>query len=242
MIESYVAIDLETTGLNPKEDRILEIGAVKIRGGNVEKEFSTLINPKREITDRIVDLTGITEKMVENAPAIQEIIEEVIAFCEDLPLLGHNILFDYSFLKRAAVNSGLPFEKTGVDTLKLCRRFMPEEEKKNLAAACAWFQVTNTRAHRALSDAYAAHGLYQEIKRRYADKGEEAFSSIPLKYRIKKEQPASKRQKEHLHDLLKYHKIAVSLQIDDLTRNEISRMTDKIISQYGRIIVTDQRV
>ena len=236
MIESYVAVDLETTGLNPKHDRILEIGAVMIWNGQVEKEFSTLINPKREITDRIVDLTGISGEMVENAPGIEDVIENVISFCGGLPLLGHNILFDYSFLKRAAVNSGYQFEKNGVDTLKLSRKFMPQEEKKNLSAACEWFHVKNDRAHRALADAYAAHELYQALKDRYSGQEPEAFSAQALQYHVKKEQPASKRQKDHLRDLLKYHKISVSLQIDDLTRNEISRITDKIISQYGRIL------
>ncbi|RGZ01264.1 3'-5' exonuclease [Clostridium sp. AM58-1XD] len=236
MIESYVAIDLETTGLNPKQDRILEIGAVLVCNGHVTKEFSTLINPKREITDKIVDLTGISGEMVENAPGIDDVIDEVLSFCSDCPLLGHNILFDYSFLKRAAVNSGHLFEKNGVDTLKLSRKFMPQEEKKNLSAACEWFHVKTDRAHRALADAYAAHELYQAMKNMYSDQEPGAFSAGILQYHVKKEQPASKRQKDHLRDLLKYHKISVSLQIDDLTRNEISRITDKIISQYGRII------
>lgn len=236
MAESYIAIDLETTGLNPKEDRILEIGAIRFRNGKAEEEFSTLINPKREITDRIVDLTGITGKMVDNSPGIEEVIEKVTAFCEDLPLLGHNILFDYSFLKRASVNKGIAFERNGIDTLKLCRKFMPAEEKKNLSSACAYFQVSQDTAHRALSDAWAAHRLYQAVKKQYFEENSEAFRPYQLQYHIKKEQPASKRQKDHLRDLLKYHKIALSLQIDDLTRNEISRITDKIISQYGRIL------
>ncbi|MEY8338574.1 3'-5' exonuclease [Lachnospiraceae bacterium 62-35] len=236
MADSYIAIDLETTGLNPKEDRILEIGAIQVVKGRVQKEFSTLINPKREITEKVVDLTGITGEMVENAPGIEEVISEAVSFCNGLPLLGHHIIFDYSFLKRAAVNAGIPFEKDGVDTLKLCRKFMPEEEKKNLSSACAWFQVKNTKAHRALSDAYAAHALFMTMKEQYFSGEPSAFSPFPLQYHVKKEQPASKRQKQHLRDLLKYHKIAIALEIDDLTRNEISRITDKIISRYGRII------
>ena len=87
-------------------------------------------------------------------------------------------------------------------------------------------------------DARGAHDLYQVLADRFGDCGAERFSPRQLVYKIKKEQLASKRQKEVLHQLLKYHKIEITVQIDYLSRNEISRMTDKIISQYGRIYGT----
>lgn len=80
--------------------------------------------------------------MVENAPDIGDEIGEFLDFCGQLPLLGHHVIFDYSFLKRAAVNQGLEFERTGLDTLQLCRRFMPQEEKKNLEAACRFLRYS----------------------------------------------------------------------------------------------------
>ena len=89
--------------------------------------------------------------------------------------------------------------------------------------------------HRAMADAMAAHQLYQAMKKRYGKERPDVFSEENLIYRVKKEQPASKRQKEHLQDLIKYHKICVTVQIEYMSRNEVSRMTDKIISQYGRI-------
>lgn len=235
MTEKYVAVDLETTGLDPKQERILEIGAVRVENGRETAVFSRLIDPRREIPARITELTGITGEMVENCPEIGRVIGEFLEFCGEEPILGHHVIFDYSFLKRAAVNAGFSFERQGIDTLKLCRRFMPEEEKKNLAAACRYFGVETEGSHRAVSDARAAHLLYRKMAALHGKEAEEAFLPRPLNYKVKREQPASKRQKELLRDLLKYHKITLSAQMDDLSRNEISRITDRMISQYGRI-------
>ena len=166
MINSYVALDLETTGIGARHEKITEIGMVKVIDGEAVDTYHTMVNPHREIPERIVELTGITDDMVKDAPGIDEILDEVLNFTEDLPLLGHQIIFDYGFLVQAAVNQKRKFEKYGVDTLKLCRYLMPGAEKKNLGAACAYFGVHQDTAHRALSDAYAAHDLYQELKRR----------------------------------------------------------------------------
>lgn len=240
--DSYVAIDLETTGLEPKHDKIIEIGAVRVIGGEIRQTFSTFVNPRRELDSRIRELTGITGEMVEDAPDVDDVIGQIVDFCRDLPLLGHHVIFDYSFLKRAAVNRGLPFEKEGIDTLTLCRKFMPEDEKKNLENASRYYGVEQTDAHRALADAMTAHLLYRAVKKNHFSTAPEAFRCKPLVYKVKKEQPASKKQKEVLRDLLKYHRINVSVQIDYLSRNEVSRMTDKIISRYGRIKRGDTNV
>ena len=104
MTDTYVAIDLETTGLDPKKEKIIEIGAVKVVDGQVAEEFSTLVDPRRLLEERISELTGITDAELSGAPYIDEIIGLAAEFIGDLPLLGHRILFDYSFLKRAAVN------------------------------------------------------------------------------------------------------------------------------------------
>ena len=232
---SYIAIDLETTGLNPKTERIIEIGAARVEDGTVVQTYSTFVNPERELDARIRELTGICDDDLKDAPVLDTVLPELLAFCGELPLLGHRIIFDYSFLKRAAVNQGEEFARAGIDTLTLARLFMPEDEKKNLKAACGWFGVEQKETHRAMADAMAAHQLYQAMKKRYGKERPDVFSEENLIYRVKKEQPASKRQKEHLQDLIKYHKIGLTVQIDHLTRNEISRITDKIIAQYGRI-------
>ncbi len=233
--QTYVAIDLETTGLEPKRDKIIEIGAIRVENGVETGQFHTMVNPYREIEERITELTGISTEMVENAPGIGDIMAGLLDFCGKLPLLGHHVIFDYSFLKRAAVNLGLEFEREGIDTLKLCRRFMQPEEKKSLEAACAFYGIARESAHRALSDAEDAHRLYRKLFSAYGEAQPEVFSPKPLIYKAKREQPASKKQKEDLRYLLKYHKIDLPVQIDHLSRNEISRIRDKVISQYGRI-------
>lgn len=233
MTDSYISIDLETTGLDPKRDRIIEIGAVKVRDGNICDRYQKLVDPRRELGEFVSELTGISDDMLQGMPVIQDLIGEVVEWCEELPLLGHHIIFDYSFLKRAAVNAGLTFERCGIDTLALCRLYMPAEEKKNLAAASAYYEIEQPEAHRALADAMTTHLLYQRLAQQESEHPE-AFSGKSLIYKVKKEQPASKRQKEHLRDLAKCHRIDLTVQIDDLSRNEISRMIDKIILQFGR--------
>lgn len=235
MNHSYVALDLETTGLNPKLEKIIEVGALRVEDGRETGRLSVFVNPGRFLEPRITELTGITDEMLSGAPLMGDVIGEIMEFMGDLPLLGHRILFDYSFLKRAAVNAGYSFEREGIDTLTLCRRFMPADEKKNLGNACRFFHIETGTAHRALSDAAAAHGLFLRLFQEFGAGDEGAFLPKPLIYKAKREQPATKRQKEHLHDLAKYHRINLSVQIDTLTRSEVSRCIDQIITQYGKI-------
>ncbi|MCC8026983.1 MAG: 3'-5' exonuclease [Clostridium sp.] len=235
MINSYIAIDLETTGLEAKLEKITEIAALRVTDGVITDRLVTLINPKRKLGERITELTGITDEMVADAPPIGEVIRDLVDFCGDLPLLGHNIIFDYGFLKRAAVNNQLAFEKEGIDTLTLCRTFMPADIKRNLGCACAYYKILQSTAHRAEADAEAAHQLYQKMKGLHSGDKPELFTAKPLIYKAKREQPATKRQKDYLRDLAKCHRIDITVQIDAMSRSEVSRMIDNIISQYGRM-------
>ena len=180
MMTSYIALDLETTGLESKTEKITEAAALKVIDGTVRERFVTLINPGRPISEKITQLTGITDEMVRTAPLMENVIGELLAFCGGLPLLGHNILFDYRFLKQAAVNSQLECEFEAVDTLTLCRHLMPPDEKKNLSASCTWFQIPQSAAHRAEADAESAHLLYEKLKALYGKEREELFVPCPL--------------------------------------------------------------
>lgn len=240
MVNSYVAVDLETTGIGAKTEKITEIGMVKVVNGEVADTFHTMVNPHREIPERIVELTGITDEMVADAPDIDNILTDVIRFCEGFPLLGHQVIFDYGFLVQAAVNRSLKFEKDGIDTLKLCRYLMPEMEKKNLGAACRYFGITPDTAHRALSDAMSAHLLYAALMERFGEDRSGLFAAQKLNYKAKKERIATKRQKQHLQDLLKYHRIEETVAIEYMSGNEISRMIDKLIFVHGRMPKNEQ--
>lgn len=232
VIRDFVALDIETTGLDPKRDKIIEIGAVKIRDGKETQRFENLVNPARKLEEKIIQLTGITDKELEQAPYIEDILPELLLFCGDDVLLGHRILFDYSFIKRAAVNNNLNFEKQGIDTLKLARKFLPELESRRLPFLCEYYGIKYD-AHRAGSDAFASARLYFKLIDNFPE--EEAYKPAALIYKVKKESPITQMQKERLYKLINRHKLVIDYDIDKLTRNEASRMTDKIISVYGRL-------
>lgn len=234
MSEAYVALDLETTGLNAKEDKIIEIGAVLVKEGEIVETFSSMVNPRRQIPDRVVDITGICQEDVEDAPYLEELLPQIYGFIGDNDLLGHRILFDYSFLKKAFVNAKYSFEKKGIDTLKLSRKFLTQLGSKRLGDVCAYYGI-ESRAHRALEDAKAAHLIYQKLRADYYNENTAVhFQATPLIYKVKKEAPASKLQKARLLNLVEAHKIELTIDIDSMSKNEVSRMTDKILAKYGR--------
>lgn len=235
MIDSYVCIDLETSGLEPKNDRILEIGAIKVINGEITDRYETLIDAGVRLKQEIVRLTGISEEMTKTGKPIETAIRECVEFTGELPLLGHCIRFDYSFLKKAATNHNISFEKQALDTLKIARKALPELESRSLTALCRYYRIEQQRSHRAIDDALATHNLYWKLWETFGEKYPESFEPFPLVYQVKKESPATPRQKKYLRDLVKYHKIDLDKDIETLTKNEASRYVDRIILQYGRI-------
>lgn len=235
LVTSYVSIDLETTGLNPKLDKIIEIGAVRVREGRETETFSALVNPGRKLEERIAKLTGISDGELAQAQELDRVLPELLEFLGDDPLIGHKILFDYSFLKKAAVDRRLEFEKTGIDTLKIARRYLPELEHKTLTFLCGYYGITH-RAHRACADAQAASSLYLCLASGFYREGEALFLPEPLHYKAKRDAPASKAQKERLYRLIDRHKLVVDLDVEKLTRSEASRFADKILAAYGRSV------
>lgn len=230
MTNSYVSIDLETTGLNPKTDKIIEIGAVKVKGCVVQQTFSTLIQPGRKLEKRVTELTGINDAMLVDAPDLSEILSGLFEFLEDLPLLGHRILFDYSFLKKAAVNQKISFEKEGIDTLKIARRYLTGLEHKTLESLCVHYQIPHN-AHRALGDALATHQLYQILARDYYKEEDGIFRPVKLVYQVKRDTPITKAQNERLYRLLERQGMHLDIDVDSLTRSEADRIIDRIRNQ-----------
>ena len=154
-MKDYVAFDLETTGLSPDSDQIIEIGAVKIRDGKISGKYNCIIHPEIEVSDFIINLTGISRDMLRKGIPLKEGVEEFLEFSGDLPVLGHNVMFDYKFMKMAAASFKYPFEKTGVDTLKVARKLLTGLENKKLETLCAHYHYVNQAAHRAYDDALA---------------------------------------------------------------------------------------
>lgn len=191
-IKDYVAIDLETTGISVSKDKIIEVGLIKVINSHIEEMFSCIINPNMPVSTKILNLTGIDENEIKTARYIQDVIGDIVEFCDGFDLIGHNTIFDYSFIKKEANNAGLNFEKRGIDTYKLCKKILPPYIQKNLTDACAYFGIERKNMHRAFSDAYFTHMLYQEILANFKEL--EIISEI-MKVKLKKMFQLEKEQK-----------------------------------------------
>lgn len=247
ILQDYVALDIETTGLRPKYDKIIEIGAVRVRDGKAQETFSTFVDPARSLSPKIVELTGIRDEDVAGAPYIEGVIDSLIAFAGDDILLGHNLIFDYSFVKKAAVDRKKRFDREGIDTLYIARKFLKDLESRNLGFLCGHYQIS-LDAHRALNDATAAHELYQILVREFAGRDPEAFMPRPLRYEPKKEGPVTPKQLAMLQRLIARYGLACSgmmlapvqdvtqehINIEKMTKNEASRIIDKLLVKFGR--------
>jgi ATP-dependent DNA helicase DinG len=158
-MDSYVALDIETTGLDPEKDAIIEIGAVHFNEKRVEGEWSNLINPGKPIPPFITQLTGITDQMVLQSPSIREVLHELADFIGDAVIVGHNIGFDLSFFKRFRL-----FQNNEViDTYELASVLLPTSDRYNLGALAQSLGVLLPATHRALDDAQATRGVYLRL-------------------------------------------------------------------------------
>ncbi|WP_418746807.1 exonuclease domain-containing protein [Frisingicoccus sp.] len=235
MVNSYVCFDLETTGLSPEKDEIIEIGAVKVAEGKVIDRFSRFVKPDNPISPLVTSLTGISNDMVANAGPTDRTIYDFLYFCEEYPVVGHNLMFDYRFTYRYAKKYYMDFKKEGLDTLKIARKVLPELPSRSLESLCDHYGIVNVSAHRAYHDALATAKLYQTLKYYFGASEAKLFNAEPLVWKQKKVQPATNRQKEYLKELAKYHRIEVNSDLESLTRSEASRLIDKILFQYGRM-------
>lgn len=230
MIKDYVVIDLETTGLYPKQDRIIEIGALKVRDGEIVDTFSSFVNPQQKLTEKVIEITGITDEDLVTAPTIEDIWKDVFDFLGEDILLGQRILFDYSFLKRIAVNHKYSFERNGLDTLKIARKYLADLESRTLSSLCKYYQI-DIQAHRALEDARATHQLYQKLVHAFeTDEVDAVFCPQPLIYKVKKESSITPSQLEQLSRLMERYSVQLDMEPASLTKNEASRYIDKIRS------------
>ena len=150
---SYIAIDLETTGLNPKTERIIEIGAVKVEDGKITDKFSTFVNPKRPIPFRITELTGITDEMVIDSPDIETILPQFIEFIGDAVLVAHNASFDVGFIEQNCKRQKIEADFTYVDTVALARVLLPALNRFKLDTVAKALNISLENHHRAVDDA-----------------------------------------------------------------------------------------
>ena len=163
MPDQFVALDLETTGLNPDVDQITEIGAVRFTRQGGGETFQTLVRPNRAIPAEIEELTGITNEQVAAAPRFDEVASELASFVGDLPIVGQNISFDRAFLARA----GVDFPGVSYDTWEISSVLLPRASRLNLGSLARLLGVDLGNAHRALADAEATRDVFLALLGRF---------------------------------------------------------------------------
>ncbi len=164
--EDYVVFDLETTGLRPNQDAIIEISALRVRKGEIVAEFSTLVNPQRPIPPGASRVNGITDAMVADAPHIETALADFLDFIGEDVLVGHNInSFDMKFIQYGAQDlfGRTVFNQT-IDTLPMVRRLLPGLGHYKLTDVSQYFQIETEGAHRALNDCIMNQCCYEKLR------------------------------------------------------------------------------
>ena len=163
--DSFVAIDLETTGLDPASCEIIELGAVYFKDGALGGSFSELVKPNFAIPREITRLTGISNEMVKAAPDIDSFFEQYLNFCDQAPwIVGHNVAFDLGFIKPHCSKKQFDLlEARSLDTSTLARILLPRMQKYSLAALAEYLQIVRERSHRAFDDCMTTAGVYLRL-------------------------------------------------------------------------------
>lgn len=157
----YAIIDIETTGLSPGNEKITEVAIFIHDGKKVVNEFVSLVNPEKKISYRIVNITGINNRMVENAPKFYEIAKQIVEITQGCILVGHNVRFDYGFLRHEFLSFGYVYERKTIDTIKLARKLIPGKRSYSLGKLCDDLEINNNARHRAAGDALATVQLFE---------------------------------------------------------------------------------
>ena len=151
--DEIVCFDIETTGLKVTQEAITEIGAVRLRNGEIVETFQTFVDPERRLTPEIIGLTGITDEMLRGAPKLKDALTAFLAFAGNAPLAAHNAEFDISFIRAGCRKCGIPFEPTYIDTLILAQNLLPGLGKYKLDIVAEHLQLPQFNHHRASDDA-----------------------------------------------------------------------------------------
>ena len=179
---SYVVVDLETTGLDPQLDDIIEFGALRVEDGMIVERFSSLINPGYKINSFITKLTGITNEMLLSSPGIADTFPRFIDFIGSSIVIGHNVNFDINFIYDTCINmSHSPFKNNFLDTMRLSRRLFPQERHHRLCDIINRFNIGESVGHRALEDAEQTNRCYLYMKQYISDNNIDLKPSIVAK-------------------------------------------------------------
>ena len=159
----YAVLDFETTGLSPRDDKIIEVGIVKCSGAEEVDAMSMFINPKEPLSEKVTEITGITDKALCDAPTIKQVIAQIREFIGNDIIVAHNATFDVSFLQNAYLQSKMEVGIRYIDTLALCRKVYPDRKDHRLCAYIEYFGLSDCQKHRAIDDARCTHRLFEML-------------------------------------------------------------------------------
>ncbi|MSS64239.1 exonuclease domain-containing protein [Velocimicrobium porci] len=162
----YTVIDLEMTGLSLENDYIIELAGLKIKNNTIIDTFETLIKPPiSNLSPHVISLTGITDTMLETAPSFSESISSFLLFLGDVPIVGHNVISDLSFLNKELNEANLPILTNDyIDTLTISRKLFPEFIHHKLLDMASYYEIDLSGAHRALTDCYITNSCFLKLK------------------------------------------------------------------------------
>ena len=169
--DECIVFDLETTGLSPLTCKITEIGAVKVKNGEILETFNTFVDPEGHIPEEITDLTGISDEMVKGAPSQEEAVRAFLAFAGDRLLIAHNAAFDTGFIRAACERYGIAFPNAYLDTVALSRHVNPELKKHKLDTLAAYFKLGEFNHHRASDDAAMLAEIFFKMVEKLREEG-----------------------------------------------------------------------
>jgi len=234
MKTDFIVLDIETTGISPTSNMITEIGAIKVINNQIKDNYSQLINPEAFVSEQITKITGLTNDILKDQPKLFQVFDSFNLFCEDLPILGHNIMFDFSFLKYHGNLLGYPFEKKGIDTYRLATYYLPDLKSKSLTSLIDYFDISRQIAHRAYHDALATYEVYKMFASEYKKPGEDyLFEPVTLVWKPQKTSPITPKQIAFLSALVEKHHMYESIDVKSLTKSEASRYIDRILFEKG---------
>ncbi|MBR4079323.1 MAG: 3'-5' exoribonuclease [Christensenellaceae bacterium] len=168
----YISVDIETTGLDPQKNRIIELAAIRIKDGEATEKFSELIDPEEKVSGFITELTGITNDMLAGARKIEEVLPEFLEFIGDSVILGQNVRFDIGFIdENSRKLLGRAFENDYIDTLRISRMLFKEYRHHRLCDQIERFGIGESVEHRALADAEQTYRCYEYMMRYMQENG-----------------------------------------------------------------------
>ena len=176
--DKYVVFDIETTGFSPEKNKIIEIGAVKVIGGEIVDRYSTFINPEVPIPFRIEELTSIRDDMVITSPMVDVILPQFMEFCKDCIMVAHNADFDMSFIKRNCALLGMECNPTIVDTVALARVLLPQLNRFKLDTVAKALNISLDHHHRAVDDAACTAEIFVKFIEKLKDRGISSLDEV----------------------------------------------------------------